>query len=253
VSVSGCIKIVPKDSSSSGSTATTDSEPSGDVDWVLNDGDDLTPEPTATTKSSGTGNAGFDVPGASTPDTEKSLPIETRPVCDLKIQPESINDAPGIYTFTASTSTYSNAEFIWDIDGTVQQYGPQKTFTANLGYPGSGTVSVTLVVNGMEKCSAASTVTITQSQPVQCDLQISPATLSNVMGTYTFTANTSYNNAIFIWDINGSAYQPTKSNTFSVNFNAPGKGTVSVTMLVNGVTVCTATSYVTISNVIIVK
>jgi hypothetical protein len=249
LSFSGCIRIVPKSSSSTATSESPASSTTDESDWVINDDDDEPPF----TEPADNGDQDSDTPGTVKSGTGQTTFTGTPSSCDLVIQPDTLNAPPGVYTFTASSSSYNNAQYIWDINGTPYQYGPQSTFSADLNSTGTGTISVTLVVDGIEICTATSFIIITASQQVQCDLQIYPATLNNVTGNYTFTATTSNQNALFVWDINGSPQQYGPERTFTVYFNDAGTGTISVTMIVDGNEVCTATSYVTITRPIIIN
>jgi hypothetical protein len=245
---SACLKIVPKttdsglgvDSPSSGSSQ-DQSPSSGDTEGSsleIGNNDVKVDEP-----------HGSSTPPATNPPSSIPPTLTTSPAqgCDLKIQPESLTTVPGVYTFTAIAPSAANAIYQWDIGGLISQSGPQNTFAVNLNSPGTGTISVTLIQNNKALCKATSIINILNNQVApQCDLRISPTSLANVRGSYTFTASTSYSNAIFIWDINGyqQAYGPGRS--FTVNFNSEGYATVSVTMVIDGVPVCSASSKVTI-------
>ncbi len=77
----------------------------------------------------------------------------------VKISPERLDGDMGTHTFTA-TSSYANAEFIWDINGSVKQSGPKNTLSVNFNKPGQGSVSVAVKVDGKEMCKASCPVTI---------------------------------------------------------------------------------------------
>jgi hypothetical protein len=253
---SACLKIVPKttdsglgvDSPASGSGQDFQAPSSGDTggsSLEINNNDFTVDEPPGSSTPAATAPpSSLPANNPSTPATATTIPAQG---CDLKIQPESLTVVPGIYTFTAVSPSAVNAIYQWDIEGLISQTGPQNTFAVNLNSPGTGTISVTLLVNNMPVCKATSYVNVKANQTTpQCDLRISPASMTNISGTYTFTASTSYSNALFIWDINGyqQAYGPGRS--FTVTFNSEGYATVSVTMVIDGVPVCSASSKVSI-------
>ncbi|OGO17818.1 MAG: hypothetical protein A2Z02_07440 [Chloroflexi bacterium RBG_16_48_7] len=238
-SAAACIKMVPK------TTALGESTQVPAPDSGNNEGWELSNDNPPATQPGGTG--GLTNPVQVPLPTTQPAPTTTIPPtgCDLKIQPETLNAAPGVYTFTALSPSASNAIYQWDIGGLISQSGPQNTFAVNMNSTGAGTISVTMIIGGKAVCKATSTVNIVQAATTpQCDLKIQPASLTANLGTYTFWATTSYTNALFIWDINGyqQAYGPEPS--FSVTFKSAGSLTVSVTMVINGVPICKASSAV---------
>ncbi len=235
-----CIKVLPKTTAGEEDTSAPPAieEPGNDEGWEINEDNTQATQPPASVPPTAT----------TAPVTAPSTtPAASTPACDLKIQPATLNAAPGVYTFTAISPSATNALYQWDIGGLISQSGPQNTFTVDMNSPGSGTISVTQIINGRATCKATSTVNIVQTVVTpQCDLKIQPATLTANLATYTFWATTSNTNALFLWDINGyqQAYGPEPS--FSVTFTSAGTVTVSVTMVINGVPVCKASSRVNI-------
>lgn len=185
-----------------------------------------------------------DLDGCESGQVQQNVQVIANPVADFTTPDTLYVNQNGTITFTGNADV--NASYNWGFDsGTVQNGTSQGPYQVNWSAPGTYTVSLNVVSGSCYSQTIQQNVVVLPAPPSGFDIQNQACANDTILVSYIGTPPS---NATFNWNFgNGTIYGGSGSGPYQIGFNNSGTQTISLQLMVNGVSVSSTSQNIQIN------